>query len=164
MRFIVLGPANAGKSVLLHKLKFGQVICPIPTVGVNEECLTYKDTHLTFWEVARPTGNDFQSRKEYLSLADGIIFVLDSSDDEEALTAGLNMLASTLAEIPQTLLVLVYANKQDKPNAVSPSSIAEHLRGLILRQKWFIQGISAPQGGGLYEGLDWLTTTVAQGA
>lgn len=54
--------------------------------------------------------------------------------------------------------LLIYANKQDLPNALSTSAVVEKLE-LSQRQRhrhWHVQGAVATSGQGLYEGLDWL--------
>lgn len=60
-------------------------------------------------------------------------------------------------------VLLVYANKQDLPNAMRVQEVAEGLQLNKLRNRqWFIQGTSAPTGDGLYEGLDWLSSTLSK--
>ena len=55
-------------------------------------------------------------------------------------------------------LLLVYANKQNFPNAVERDEIKDKLGLSDLRQRlWYIQGSSATSDEGLYEGLEWLT-------
>lgn len=57
--------------------------------------------------------------------------------------------------------VLVFANKQDMPGALNTAEICEAL-GLpsMKSRKWHVQGSIATRGEGLYEGLDWLATTL----
>lgn len=57
--------------------------------------------------------------------------------------------------------LLVFANKQDLPNALSVSDVTEKL-GLntLSGRQWFIQGTCATSGEGLYEGLDWLSSVL----
>ena len=58
-------------------------------------------------------------------------------------------------------VVLVFANKQDLPNAMSVAEVTDKL-GLhsIRNRKWYIQSTCATSGDGLYEGLDWLSTSL----
>ena len=58
-------------------------------------------------------------------------------------------------------LLLVFANKQDLPNAMNASEITEKLGLTSLRQRnWWIQATCATSGDGLYEGLEWLSTSL----
>jgi hypothetical protein len=54
-------------------------------------------------------------------------------------------------------ILLVYANKQDLPNAIKPQELGNRLRlNSITNRAWQVQGTCATTGDGLYEGLDWL--------
>ena len=43
MRILMLGLDAAGKTTILYKLKLGQPVTTIPTVGFNVETVTYKN-------------------------------------------------------------------------------------------------------------------------
>ena len=59
-------------------------------------------------------------------------------------------------------ILLVFANKQDLPNAMTAGEITEKLGLQSMRNRqWFIQSAWATTGDGLYEGLDWLSWTLA---
>ena len=52
-------------------------------------------------------------------------------------------------------VVLVFANKQDLPNAMSVAEVTDKLGLHSLRnRKWYIQATCATSGEGLFEGLD----------
>lgn len=57
--------------------------------------------------------------------------------------------------------VLIFANKQDLPHAMSAAEMTDKL-GLpsLQGRKWYIQSCCATTGDGLYEGLDWLSDVV----
>jgi ADP-ribosylation factor protein 1 len=58
-------------------------------------------------------------------------------------------------------VVLVFANKQDLPNAMSASEMTEQLGLHNLRHReWYVQSCCATTGQGLYEGFDWLAATL----
>ena len=60
-------------------------------------------------------------------------------------------------------VLLVFANKQDLPNAMSCADLSDKL-GLsnIRGRRWYIQSTCATHGEGLYEGLDWLSGELAK--
>jgi ADP-ribosylation factor protein 1 len=63
-------------------------------------------------------------------------------------------------ELKDTVL-LVFANKQDLPNSMSVQEVADALELHRIRNRdWYIQGSVATTGDGLYEGLDWLVSTL----
>ena len=60
--------------------------------------------------------------------------------------------------------LLIFANKQDLPNALSPEEISEHLNlgsAQYANRHWEIQSCSARTGDGLVKGIDWMVDDVA---
>lgn len=84
---------------------------------------------------------------------DGIVFVVDSNDTERMSEARDELAVLLQADELQNAVVLVYANKQDLPNATEPSDLTEKL-GLhnVRHHDWYIQGASATTGAGLDQG------------
>jgi ADP-ribosylation factor-like protein 1 len=54
--------------------------------------------------------------------------------------------------------VLIFANKQDLPNALSPEEVFEQsgLAKYVDQREYHIQGCSIIKNEGVYEGLKWL--------
>eukprot|EP01090_Pellita_catalonica_P020639 TRINITY_DN7472_c0_g1_i2.p1 TRINITY_DN7472_c0_g1~~TRINITY_DN7472_c0_g1_i2.p1 ORF type:complete len:397 (-),score=89.48 TRINITY_DN7472_c0_g1_i2:28-1218(-) len=159
-RVLVIGLDAGGKTTILYKLKLGEVVTTIPTIGFNCESVEYKGVDFTFWDI----GGQEKIRplwRHYLQNTDLLIFVVDSNDRdriEEAKTC-LNKLLQE-DELRQSAL-LVWANKQDLPNAMTASEITDKL-GLhhLNNRQWYIQATCAVTGDGLYEGLDWATNAL----
>uniref|UniRef100_A0A671RAQ6 Uncharacterized protein n=1 Tax=Sinocyclocheilus anshuiensis TaxID=1608454 RepID=A0A671RAQ6_9TELE len=60
-------------------------------------------------------------------------------------------------------VLLVFANKQDLPNAMPISEMTDKLSLQALRSRtWYVQATCATQGTGLYEGLDWLSEQLSK--
>jgi len=58
-------------------------------------------------------------------------------------------------------ILLVFSNKQDLPHAMSAGEVTEKLGLHNLKQRnWFVQPCVATTGEGLYEGLDWLSSSL----
>nr|KAF6417839.1 ADP ribosylation factor 5 [Rousettus aegyptiacus] len=74
-------------------------------------------------------------------------------------TLGFTPLASQLQEDElRDAVLLVFANKQDMPNAMPVSELTDKLGLQHLRSRtWYVQATCATQGTGLYDGLDWLS-------
>merc|ERR1712070_963212 len=79
MRILMVGLDAAGKTTILYKLKLGEVITTIPTVGFNVEEVQYKNINFTVWDVG---GQDKIRRlwRYYYQNTQGVIFVVDSND------------------------------------------------------------------------------------
>mmetsp|Transcript_3315 Transcript_3315/g.7885 ORF Transcript_3315/g.7885 Transcript_3315/m.7885 type:complete len:181 (-) Transcript_3315:91-633(-) len=161
-RLLMLGLDAAGKTTILYKLRLGEVVTTIPTVGFNVEEIQYKRLTFTVWDI----GGQDKIRKlwrHYLQGTEGLIFVVDSADRERAGDAKEELHKLLSEEEMRGAAVLVLANKQDLPNAMSAAEVAEKL-GLhgLQNREWFIQSTTAVSGDGLYEGLDWMSRTLSK--
>ena len=47
----MVGLDAAGKTTILYKLKLGEVVTTIPTIGFNVETVEYKNISFTVWDV-----------------------------------------------------------------------------------------------------------------
>ncbi len=50
-RVCMVGLDNAGKTTVLYKLKFGEVVTTIPTIGFNVDNVSVKNLSMTIWDV-----------------------------------------------------------------------------------------------------------------
>jgi Arf/Sar family protein len=132
----------------------------VPTIGFNVEKVQYKNVQFTVWDV----GGQEKLRplwRHYFQKTDGLIYVVDSFDSERMARAAQEFNAIVNDPLMQNAAVLVFANKQDMANALTPAQVAEHLGLLKMRnRKWHCQSAVAIKGEGLYEGLDWLASTL----
>ncbi|CAK6446778.1 unnamed protein product [Pipistrellus nathusii] len=154
MRLLMVGLDAAGKTTILYKLKLGEIVNTIPTIGFNVETVEYKNISFVVWDVnsqekIRPLWSHY-SQNSY-----GLIFVVDSTDQERMEEARQEMMRM-MTELKDVVL-LVLANKQDLPNAMDTAEITDKLGLHSLHDRtWYLQATSAITGAGLYEGLDWL--------
>ncbi|XP_065178346.1 ADP-ribosylation factor 4 [Sycon ciliatum] len=162
MRILMVGLDAAGKTTILYKLKLGEIVTTIPTIGFNVETVEYKNIGFTVWDV----GGQDKIRplwRHYFQNTQGLIFVVDSNDRERIQESREELHKMLEEEELRDSLLLVFANKQDLPNAMNPTELQEKLGLHELRnRKWYIQSACATQGQGLYEGLDWLSNELAQ--
>ena len=54
-KVLMLGLDNAGKTTVLYKLKLGEVVTTIPTIGFNVETVNYKHICFRVWDVGGQT-------------------------------------------------------------------------------------------------------------
>ncbi|XP_064077895.1 uncharacterized protein LOC135195555 isoform X2 [Macrobrachium nipponense] len=160
-RIVMVGLDGVGKTTILYSLKLGKVVQTIPTIGFNVETVEYKNISFTVWDLPsqckmRPLW------RHYFPGTTAAIFVVDSTD-KERLPESREALQYVLDE-PEldNCPLLIMANKQDLPEAVSPSSITEALQLERLKRPWFIQGTSALESTGICEALDWLAKAVTE--
>lgn len=157
MRILMVGLDAAGKTTILYKLKLGEIVTTIPTIGFNVETVEYKNISFTVWDV----GGQDKIRplwRYYFQNTQGIIFVVDSNDRDRISEAREELQQMLNVDELKNALVLVFANKQDLPNAMSAAEVTDKLGLHSMRQRsWYIQATCATTGDGLYEGLEWLS-------
>lgn len=158
----MVGLDAAGKTTILYKLKLGEIVTTIPTIGFNVETVEYKNISFTVWDV----GGQDKIRplwRHYFQNTQGLIFVVDSNDRERVAESAEELRKMLGEEELKDAVLLVFANKQDLPNALTVHDLTEKLGLQSLRNKnWHIQSTCATQGSGLYEGLDWLSNQLSK--
>ena len=160
-RILMVGLDAAGKTTILYKLKLGESVTTIPTIGFNVETVEYKNIAFTMWDV----GGQDKIRplwRYYYQNTQAVIFVVDSNDRERVEEVKEELLRLVQEDELRDAVVLVLANKQDLPNAMTATELRgklglDQLRG----RNWYLQSACATTGDGLYEGLDWLSRALA---
>ncbi|OIV92859.1 hypothetical protein TanjilG_00993 [Lupinus angustifolius] len=164
MRILMVGLDAAGKTTILYKLKLGEIVTTIPTIGFNVETVEYKNISFTVWDV----GGQDKIRplwRHYFQNTQGLIYVVDSNDRERISEARDELHRMLSEDELHDATLLVFANKQDLPNALSVAEITDKLGLNSFRQRrWYIQATCATSGQGLYEGLDWLSSNISSKA
>ncbi|GFH22339.1 uncharacterized protein HaLaN_19791, partial [Haematococcus lacustris] len=123
-------------------------------IGFNVETVSYKNIKFQVWDLGGQTSIRPYWRCYYPN-TQAIIYVVDSTDTERIGISKEEFHAILEEEELRDALILVYANKQDLPGALSDAEIAEGM-GLhdIKSRDWAIFKTSAVRGEGLFEGLD----------
>lgn len=87
--------------------------------------------------------------------------MVDSADVERMSVARGELTAMLEEEDLKDAILLVFANKQDQKGALNAEQISDAL-GLpeVRNRQWSIQETSALKGKGLFEGFDWLVTSI----
>jgi len=138
MRILMVGLDAAGKTTILYKLKLGEIVTTIPTIGMyylwlllrslatvsdgadicvvgfNVETVEYKNIQFTVWDV----GGQDKIRplwRHYFQNTQGIIFVVDSNDRDRVVEAREELQRMLNEDELRDALLLVFANKQDLP-------------------------------------------------
>ncbi|KAF7315855.1 hypothetical protein MIND_00102000 [Mycena indigotica] len=180
---IIIGLDGAGKTTLLEKIKTLYNETPGltpdkigPTVGQNTGTVTLPSTILQFWDLGGQRGiRNIWHR--YYDDCHAVAFVVDA-EDKERLSEGWEVFETVLSA-PQILNVplLLIANKQDSPNALSVEEIRQdyedwHQRKIENARRGAqyerendrrdriasldVMGISAIEGTGVKAAVDWL--------
>lgn len=118
------GLDNAGKTTILKKLNGEDIDTIEPTLGFNINTLEHRNYMLNFWDV----GGQKSLRsywRNYFECTDGLVWVVDSADKMRLSNckAELEVLLQEERLAGATLLVL--ANKQDVPGALTSKEIKD---------------------------------------
>jgi len=161
VRVLVLGLDNAGKTTILHRMHSNQVVQTVPTLGFEVETVQVKNIKMQVWDLGGQTSIRPYWRCYYPN-TNAIIYVVDSMD-RDRLTDACRELGLLLGEEElRTVPLLVFANKQDIPGALTPLEVSEGL-GLsaVKERQYAIFQASALKGTGITEGVDWLVNSIS---
>jgi len=158
----MVGIGGAGKTTILYKLHLGEIVTTIPSIGFTVESVDHKTLSFAVWDESRNIA--FPSLyRPYFDSACGIIFVVDSGDRDIIEEAKMRLHSRILSKVSPDVNLLVLANKQDLPNAMTVEEVTERL-GLdgISDRKWLVRGTSGNSGDGIVESINWLLESIGE--
>ena len=161
-RILMQGLDASGKTTILYVSKLGEIVTTIPTIGFNVETLHYGNMTITVWDVGgrdkiRPLW------RHYYANTTGLVFVVDSNDRDRLPEVRDELHRLLREEELRDLPILVFANKQDLPNAMSMEVLKEELQLSVFDEKkinWHLQPATATINEGLREGFMWLANAM----
>ena len=145
--------------------KLGEQVSTVPTTKFNAERIQHCNNDFEIWDL----GGHERIRwlwlwDSHILKAQAIIFVVDSTDTnrfDEASEALHGFLDScTERGLLADAKVLVFANKQDLPGALSELDLVDRLNLRSMRHEWYIQACCGTKGTGLCEGMESLGATM----
>jgi GTPase SAR1 family protein len=100
--------------------------------------------------------------RHYFQDLSALVFTVDSNDRERVAESADELGKLLREEAFDGVPVLVLANKQDLPNAMSVAELSDKLQlhSTLNGHAWHVQACCATSGDGLYEGLDWLQSAL----
>lgn len=102
--------------------------------GFNVETVEYKNICFTVWDV----GGQDKIRplwRHYFQNTQGLIFVVDSNDRERIVEAERELQNMLAEDELRDAVLLVFANKQDLPNAMTAAELTDKLHLNQLRNR-----------------------------
>lgn len=156
VRILMLGLDNAGKTTILKKFNGEDVHTISPTLGFNIKTLEHRGLKLNMWDV----GGQKSLRsywRNYFESTDGLMWVVDSADKRRLLDCKNELHSLLVEERLAGATLLVFANKQDLPGALTSEQIRDILElPNIKTHHWRIFWCSAFTGENLLTGIDWI--------
>jgi ADP-ribosylation factor-like protein 1 len=135
-------------AILLHpnqgcKATVSQVVTTVPTIGFNVETVQYKNLRFQVWDLGGQTSIRPYWRCYYQN-TNAVIYVVDSADHDRMGISKQELMAMLEEEELKDAALIVFANKQDLPNALSCEQIADRLGLASLKSRqWAIFKTSA---------------------
>lgn len=149
LRILLLGLDNAGKTTILKVLASEDINHVTPTAGFNIKSVISEGFKLNVWDI----GGQRKIRpywRNYFENTDVLIYVVDAADRKRLEETSVELFELLEDEKLIGVPLLVYANKQDLPNALPASELADSI-GLptIKDRAWQIQACVASQTTGV---------------
>lgn len=161
VRLLMLGLDNAGKTTILKKFNGEDIDTISPTLGFNIKTLEHRGFKLNVWDV----GGQKSLRsywRNYFESTDGLVWVVDSADRMRLADCKRELNNLLVEERLAGATLLIFANKQDLPGALTSQEIRQALDlESIKTHHWLIQDCSAVTGENLLGGIDWLIDDIA---
>lgn len=123
VRILILGFKNAGKTTIMKRFEFGDIIST-KDGNLEIENLHFMDVQFTSWNV--DCGFKPECKNHY-SDTKGIVFVVDRGDREKMIDAKKELHAILSEPELKSLPLLIVANKHDLHNAMTLEEIIDSL-------------------------------------
>merc|ERR1711934_641745 len=111
---------------ILYRLQADEVIETVPTIGFNVETVQWGNLRFQVWDLGGQTSIRPYWRCYYQN-TNAVIYVVDSADPDRIGISKQELMAMLEEEELKDAALIVFANKQDLPNALSSEAIAEKL-------------------------------------
>lgn len=157
-RIMMVGLDGAGKTTALNRLKLGEFVHTVPTIGFNLEKVKYKGLEFNVWDI----GGQEKIRplwSHYAEDNDAVIFVIDSADKKRLEEAYREL--QKLYRIPslKTVPYLILLNKRDLPDTVHYGEVVDEINKMFDgKLNFYISNciVKDDNDEGLLIGLDWV--------
>eukprot|EP01063_Lacrimia_lanifica_P006625 TRINITY_DN1413_c0_g1_i2.p1 TRINITY_DN1413_c0_g1~~TRINITY_DN1413_c0_g1_i2.p1 ORF type:complete len:449 (+),score=100.38 TRINITY_DN1413_c0_g1_i2:69-1415(+) len=165
-KILFFGLDASGKTTILYKMKLGDVVTTIPTIGFNVETFHASGMEVTGWDVG---GRD-KMRPLYRHYFTGIsaaIYGIDSND-RDRLEHSIDVIVDFMNDTGlEAVPWLVLCNKQDLPKAMPVSEIEERVHAAVRERvpsqrcvSLRVLGTCATSGQGLDEAFSTLADMI----
>eukprot|EP00116_Pleurobrachia_bachei_P005465 sb/3465727/ len=123
----LFGVKDAGKTAFLYRMKLGEMITTIPTIGFNLETVKVADFSVDIWEV----GGDVMLRplwKEYYNILDIMLYVVDGSDMDRMEESRTELFKLFSVEVLNNVPIWCVASKSDNAWSLSDGELVKALQ------------------------------------
>ena len=163
-RVLFVGLDASGRTTALYKMKLGEVVTTIPTIGFNVETVDIAGVSFTIWDVGgcdkiRPLW------RHYYQNTQAVGFFVDSNDRDRIEKSAEDFDSLLSEDELRDAVFLVFANKQDLPNALRAHEIMEKFdieAKIAAGRAINVVECCAVTGEGIFEGMEWIIRTLRE--
>lgn len=143
---------------MLYKLKLGEVVNTIPTIGFNTEIVEINNTKIALWDIGGAS-KLISLWKHYITDTEAIIWMVDSSDDSNRLLLSKDTLVdfidkNNIASLP----ILILPSKMDTDTSKTTSEI-RNLFDEDLKKK-NVKNVNYFPSSNVKEGIIWILSVI----
>ncbi|KAF2433457.1 hypothetical protein EJ08DRAFT_607112 [Tothia fuscella] len=128
-RIILMGNEGAGKTTLLYRLKMGEIVTTIPTIGFNVEKIQHEGCEYTIWDVGG--GDRMQPLyRHYITAETIILYIHNCIDDSERTESSIQALNQNVKQMFEVgaKFIWILLNKEDLIPIGQRASVVNDLR------------------------------------
>ena len=162
VRVLMVGLDNAGKTTIVKRVNGEDISTISPTLGFNIKTMSYKGYRLNIWDVGgQKTLRSYW--RNYYEATDGMVWVVDSADVRRLRDCKEELHKLLGEEKLAGASLLIFANKQDIPGALTKQEIATVLElDSLGKRHWHIESCSAVTGRVYWTGSTGASRTSAR--
>jgi len=158
----IIGLGGCGKTCILYRLIQNEFVSTFPTIDFNFESLVYSDLEFIFFDFTSAQKMQSIIRK-YFEGSNGIIFVVDGSDNERFEEFKSFFKEKMLFdEIGSCGSIMILSNKSEIDQSISVEFIKNELNLNDYGREIGVFAVSAKNNTGLWNSLDWLASKLKE--
>lgn len=159
-KLFIFGLDRAGKTTILNRIKDNSFIQTTPTLNVNILQILLNNLQIVCFDVAGQK-RFRNSWRKFMDATNGLIFVIDSSDDQRIDEAREELWRVLEFEEAQGLPLLILSNKVDLTTHVTDQDMVEGLHLTELKDREYnLFETSALNNVGVQEGFSWISKQI----
>ncbi|XP_044002651.1 GTP-binding protein SAR1a-like [Aphidius gifuensis] len=125
-KLLFLGLGHAGKTTLFHLLKTDRLMLTSPTFSAQCEKISIDNRCFTTYDLGGHFINARKIWRDYFSLADAIVFLIDANDRSYFPESKIELEALLTNDDISSYPILILGNKIDRKGAASETEILEY--------------------------------------
>ncbi|MHA1156601.1 MAG: ADP-ribosylation factor-like protein [Candidatus Heimdallarchaeota archaeon] len=156
---LLIGEKGSGKTTTLYYLLSSNRDKVFPDTVINWIDISYGQEWFKIIDIGKEILNDENLINYFLSIADGIVYVLNGESDE-SLRSSVEPFHAIMEKIPSNVPLLTLVNKRDPSNKINLSDVLSYFDLTKISsptdpRSFHFEICTIMTGEGIYRGFDW---------